>query len=133
MSSEAVHLFMGESLSQDDSEHLNSRWAGFTKAQQATLSKIAQDFAVNPLLLLGDTRGKKPVATARQVAIYALFNVHQLQQTEIAELFHRDASTVGYAIRVIKKISEGHEALVRRYFARFQNELDHEPSEEDLI
>lgn len=114
----AINIFMDEDMEDEEIEEVMPLWNKFSPSQKATLNMIAKDFTINPMKLLSETRGKKPVATARQVAMYALSACHQLSQTEIAELFSRDVSTVGSAIRKIRTIREGNQNVISGYLNR---------------
>lgn len=63
---------------------------------------VAQVFAVDRGHLRGASRGKAPVASARQVAMYLAHVGLSLSLTEVGHLFARDRTTVAHACAVVE-------------------------------
>jgi len=63
---------------------------------------VAQVFAVDRGHLRGASRGRAPVASARQVAMYLAHVGLSLSLTEVGHLFARDRTTVAHACAVVE-------------------------------
>jgi chromosomal replication initiation ATPase DnaA len=100
--------------------------ASFLGAQRASLTQfiVAQIYSVPLNELRGPTRGRPPVAQARQIAMYIARVVFAMTYRELAQEFGRDPSTIRHACERIEAMREGnaafdaamrwHETLVRR-------------------
>lgn len=76
---------------------------------------VASVFSVDTTLLKLPTRGRRPIAEARQVAMYLAHVALGLSLTDVGRLFERDRTTVAHAC---KKIED------RREAAEFDKALD---------
>ena len=63
---------------------------------------VAQVFGIQHAELFRATRGKAPVALARQVAMYLAHVACGLSFTDVGLLFSRDRTTVAHACRVVE-------------------------------
>jgi len=63
---------------------------------------VALVFQVDPEQLAMATRGPRPIAHARQVAMYLAHIVGGLSLTEVGRLFERDRTTVAHACALIE-------------------------------
>jgi hypothetical protein len=63
---------------------------------------VAQVFGVQHAELFRATRGKAPVALARQVAMYLTHGACGLSFTDVGLVFGRDRTTVAHACRVVE-------------------------------
>lgn len=60
---------------------------------------VASVFEVDTTLLKLPTRGRRPVAEARQVAMYLAHVACGLSYTDVGRIFERDRTTVAYACK----------------------------------
>ncbi|MCB1509724.1 MAG: DNA replication initiation ATPase [Hyphomicrobiaceae bacterium] len=63
---------------------------------------VASVFAVDTTLLKLPTRGRRPIAEARQVAMYLAHVALGLSLTDVGQLFERDRTTVAHACKKIE-------------------------------
>ena len=63
---------------------------------------VASVFGVDTTLLSLPTRGRRPVAEARQVAMYLAHVCCSLSLTSVGHLFGRDRTTVAYACKKVE-------------------------------
>jgi chromosomal replication initiation ATPase DnaA len=76
---------------------------------------VASVFAVDTVLLKLPTRGRKPVAEARQVAMYLAHVACGLSFTRVGTIFGRDRTTVSHACKRVED---------RREDVEFDNAID---------
>jgi hypothetical protein len=72
------------------------------RLRAAIEAAVAQVFGVGNAELFRATRGKAPVALARQVAMYLAHVACGLSFTEVGLVFGRDRTTVAHACRVVE-------------------------------
>ncbi|MEO0636568.1 MAG: helix-turn-helix domain-containing protein [Pseudomonadota bacterium] len=70
------------------------------------LRVVASYFGIPIGDLLAPTRGKKPIAFARQLAMYLANTHYQLSMPLIAKTMGRDRSTIGFGIRRIEDMRD---------------------------
>lgn len=63
---------------------------------------VASVFSVDTTLLKLPTRGRQPIAEARQVAMYLAHVALGLSLTDVGRLFERDRTTVAHACKKIE-------------------------------
>ena len=68
--------------------------------------QVARVFGIQPADLLRPSRGRKPIALARQVAMYLARVVGGLKLADISRVFCRDRSTVRHACTVIEDLRD---------------------------
>lgn len=72
-------------------------------ARRAALdATVARAFAVPPEALSGTSRGRAPIAFARQAAMYLAHVGLSLSLTDVGRLFARDRTTVAHACGVVE-------------------------------
>ena len=67
---------------------------------------VSRIFAVTPTELERDTRGRAPIAVARQVAMYLAHVTLGLDFTSVGRLYGRDRTTVAHACELIEERRE---------------------------
>lgn len=67
---------------------------------------VAQVFGIDPPELRKLTRGRAPVALARQVAMYVTHIVFSLPMVDTGRLFGRDRTTVAHACGVVEDMRD---------------------------
>lgn len=70
------------------------------------LRVVASYFGVPTVELLAPTRRKRPIAYARQMAMYLAHTHYQLPMSAIARAMGRDRSTVGFGCRRIEDMRD---------------------------
>ena len=75
-------------------------------AREFILRTVTTVFNVEPELILLRTRGKAPVARARQVAMYLAHVACELSLTTVGRMFGRDRTTVAHACRLVEDARE---------------------------
>lgn len=68
---------------------------------------VAQVFGVHARELQGLSRGRAPVAQARQVAMYLAHVLFGLSLSDTGRLFDRDRTTVAHACTVVEDLRDG--------------------------
>lgn len=63
---------------------------------------VSEVFGIAPSELAGQSRGKAPVAHARQAAMYLAHVTCRLSLTDVGQIFARDRTTVSYACAAIE-------------------------------
>lgn len=71
-----------------------------------TVAAVALEFGRPELSLDLEAKGDKQLVFSRQVAMYLMRTVFDINPTRTAELFRRDRSTVAHAIQVIEDARE---------------------------
>ncbi len=67
---------------------------------------VAVSFALDAADLLSSERGTAKTARARHIAIYLLHTSLSMKQSEIADLFSRDRTTIGYSCKKVEDMRE---------------------------
>jgi chromosomal replication initiation ATPase DnaA len=68
---------------------------------EAVLDAVEKEMGVNRASILAPSRGIKKLAWARQVAMY-LYHGGTRSWSEVGRAFHRDRTTVRYAVEKVK-------------------------------
>ena len=75
-------------------------------AGQALLGLVARALGVPEAVLLHQQRCRRPIARARQLAMYLMHVILQRDYAEVGRFFHRDRTTVSYACALIEDLRE---------------------------
>lgn len=67
---------------------------------------VSQIFSVDVVRLRGETRGRKGVALARQVAMYVAHTGLGITLTDVGRVFRRDRTTVAHACAVVEDLRD---------------------------
>lgn len=78
-------------------------------AGQALLRLVATALRVPEAVLLHQQRCRRPIARARQLAMYLMHVILQRDYAEVGRFFHRDRTTVSYACALIEDLREDRE------------------------
>ena len=78
-------------------------------AGQALLGLVATALGVPEAVLLHQHRCRRPIARARQLAMYLMHVILQRDYAEVGRFFHRDRTTVSYACALIEDLREDRE------------------------
>lgn len=73
---------------------------------QALLGLVAKALGVPEAVLLHRQRCRRPIARARQVAMYLMHVILQRDYAEVGRFFRRDRTTVSYACALIEDLRE---------------------------
>jgi chromosomal replication initiation ATPase DnaA len=72
----------------------------------ALMQSVALVFAIDERQLSAATRGKAPIARARQVAMYIAHITWCMTLTDVGRLFGRDRTTVAHACEAIEDLRD---------------------------
>ena len=75
-------------------------------AGQALLGLVADALDVPEAVLLHQQRCRRPIARARQLAMYLMHVILQRDYAEVGRFFDRDRTTVSYACALIEDLRE---------------------------
>jgi hypothetical protein len=75
-------------------------------AGQALLGLVADALGLPEAVLLHQQRCQRPIARARQLAMYLMHVILQRDYAEVGRFFHRDRTTVSYACALIEDLRE---------------------------
>ncbi len=75
-------------------------------AGEALLALVAEALDVPEAVLLHQQRCRRPIARARQLAMYLMHVILQRDYAEVGRFFHRDRTTVSYACALIEDLRE---------------------------
>jgi hypothetical protein len=75
-------------------------------AGQALLGLVATALGVPEAVLLHQQRCRRPIARARQLAMYLMHVILQRDYAEVGRFFQRDRTTVSYACALIEDLRE---------------------------
>jgi hypothetical protein len=75
-------------------------------AGAALLALVAEALGVPEAVLLHHRRCRRPIARARQLAMYLMHVILQRDYAEVGRFFHRDRTTVSYACALIEDLRE---------------------------
>lgn len=73
---------------------------------QLVAAAVAIEFGVASPSLFSKTKGPSHLSFARQVSMYLVHVVYQINLSRVARAFNRDRSTVSYACNVIEDCRE---------------------------
>ncbi|PHR94339.1 MAG: chromosomal replication initiator DnaA [Robiginitomaculum sp.] len=92
---------------------------------QLVAAAVAIEFGVASPRLFSKTKGPSHLSFARQVAMYLVHIVYQINLSRVARSFSRDRSTVSYACNVIEDCRE--DPYFDEKLTRLERFLDAEP------
>ena len=97
------------------------------QAHQANIviAAVSLEFGLTELNLTSPRKQSTRIRFARQVAMYLVHVVYELNHTHIANLFHKDRSTVSHACKVIEDSRDDH--VFDRKLIRLENFLRQAP------
>jgi chromosomal replication initiation ATPase DnaA len=72
----------------------------------ALMQSVALVFEIDERQLAAATRGKAPIARARQVAMYIAHIAWRLTLTDVGRLFGRDRTTVAHACEAVEDLRD---------------------------
>lgn len=75
-------------------------------AGQALLGLVSEALGVPEAVLLHQQRCRRPIARARQLAMYLMHVILQRDYAEVGRFFQRDRTTVSYACALIEDLRE---------------------------
>lgn len=92
---------------------------------QLVAAVVAIEFGVASPSLFSKTKGPSHLSFARQVSMYLVHVVYQINLSRVARAFRRDRSTVSYACNVIEDCRE--DPYFDEKIARLEIFLGHAP------
>lgn len=93
---------------------------------QLTVAAVALEFGVPELNLQARLKGSSEICFARQVSMYLLHIIFNINLTRTAQLFSRDRSTVSHACHVVEDSRD--DAIFNSKLERLENFLSQAPN-----